>query len=223
MNKIVDEIFKLYSPKFDKLVEFGFKKKNNEYFYEKTILGGQFELKFKTDSLGKIEAKVFDAQFGDEYILFLFDDIGEFAIKVRNEYEKTLIEIRDVCFEKEVFKSEQAKQIIEYIRKKYGDELEFLWEKFSDNAIWRRKDNKKWYGLLVVLSKRKLGLNSDEISDIIDLRIEPDKIDEIVDNKFYFKGYHMNKKHWITIPLDSSVTTKTIFNLIDRSYELANK
>lgn len=37
---------------------------------------------------------------------------------------------------------------IEYVRKKYGDELEFLWTKFPDNAAWRRKDNRKWYGVL---------------------------------------------------------------------------
>ena len=32
--------------------------------------------------------------------------------------------------------------IIKYVRESYGDELEFLWKKFPDNAVWRRKDNK---------------------------------------------------------------------------------
>ena len=38
----------------------------------------------------------------------------------------------------------------------YCDELEFLWQKFPDNAVWRRKDNKKWYGALLTVSKEKL-------------------------------------------------------------------
>jgi len=32
-------------------------------------------------------------------------------------------------------------------------------------------------------------------------------------------GYHMNKKHWNTILLDSSVPDKEIFSWIDHSYE----
>lgn len=28
--------------------------------------------------------------------------------------------------------------VIEYVREKYRDELEFLWEKSPDNAVWHR-------------------------------------------------------------------------------------
>ena len=113
--------------------------------------------------------------------------------------------------------------IIEYVRKKYGDELEFLWEKFPDNAIWRRKDNKKWYGALLTVSKRKLGIDSDEIIEIIDLRMKPEDIEKRVDMKKYFPGYHMNKKHWITICLDKTVPYEEICSRIDESYVLAVK
>ena len=113
--------------------------------------------------------------------------------------------------------------IIEYVRKKYGDELEFLWEKFPDNAIWRRKDNKKWYGALLTVSKRKLGIDSDEIIEIIDLRMKPEDIEAKADKLKYFRGYHMNKKHWITICLDDTVSVEEIQQGIDESYTLAIK
>ncbi|MDE6583203.1 MAG: MmcQ/YjbR family DNA-binding protein, partial [Clostridia bacterium] len=127
------------------------------------------------------------------------------------------------CFEKNIFKSRQAKEIIEYVRNQYGDELEFLWEKFPTAAIWRRKDNKKWYATLLVISKRKLGVDSDEVIDIIDLRIETEKLEKVVDKKSFFEGYHMNKKHWVTICLDDSVPTKEIIDYLNQSYKLAEK
>ncbi len=73
---------------------------------------------------------------------------------------------------------------------------------------------------LLMVSKNKLGLNSDEIVDIIDLKMLPENIEEIVDNEKYFFGYHMNKKHWITIILDGSVEIEKIYELIDISYNL---
>ena len=48
-----------------------------------------------------------------------------------------------------------------------------------ENAIWRNKINKKWYSALLIISERKLGLESDKIIDIIDLRYSKDKIKEI--------------------------------------------
>lgn len=33
-------------------------------------------------------------------------------------------------------------------------------------------------------------------------------------------GYHMNKKHWITVLMDGSVTDKLLKQWIDRSYDL---
>ena len=35
-----------------------------------------------------------------------------------------------------------------------------------------------------------------------------------------FPGYHMNKKHWITVLVDGSIPDKTIYEWIDQSYEL---
>ena len=63
--------------------------------------------------------------------------------------------------------SKQSKELIDYIRKTYGDELEFLWKKFPKNAIWRRKDTQKWYGIVLTVSKKKLGLPDDESVEIL--------------------------------------------------------
>ena len=76
---------------------------------------------------------------------------------------------------------------------------------------------------LLTVSKRKLGINSDEVVEIIDLRIKPDEIENLIDNEKYYPGYHMNKKHWFTVILDGCVSIKDICSKIDESYRLAVK
>lgn len=122
-----------------------------------------------------------------------------------------------------MFKSKQAEELITYVRNAYGDELEFLWEKFSGNAVWRRQDTGKWYGVLLTVSKRKLGVASDEMAEILDLRIQPEALEALLDKESYFPGYHMNKKHWFTILLNGSVPLEEICHRIDNSYRLAMK
>jgi len=98
-----------------------------------------------------------------------------------------------------------------------------LWDKFPRNAIWRNKNNNKWYGALLVVDKSKIGISEKGDIEIIDLLLEPEKVERMIDNKKYFAGYHMNKKHWITIKLDGSVGINDIFELIDNSYKLSTK
>ena len=170
-------------------------------------------------------SKLIDLANEDEYILVdIQDSTGEFVGKVRAEYENKLQNIIIKCTKPNVFKSKQAKKIIEYIKEKYNNELEYLWKKFPSNAVWRNKQNNKWYGILLTLSKTKLEkIDSDEIIEIIDLRYQKDKIKDLIDNDKIYPGYHMNKNSWITIKLDNSVDTKKIFKLIDNSYMLSIK
>ena len=72
----------------------------------------------------------------------------------------------------------------------------------------------------MTVSKNKIGIDSNEVVDIIDLKMLPEDIEEIVDNENYFLGYHMNKKHWITIILDGRVEIEEIYEFIDMSYHL---
>ncbi len=55
----------------------------------------------------------------------------------------------------------------------------------------------------------------------ITLKCEPDFAAAlVVEHEAITPGYHMNKRHWITIALDGSVPTELIRDLIEGSYEL---
>ena len=215
------DIFKNKRANEKRLVEYGFKKTPNGYVLTSHFLEGQFSLTVTVDGEG-ISARLTDVFTGDEYTLHLVDDaMGAFVGSVRTEFLARLTEIRDKCFEADDGVGDYARAVMEYIRGKYGDEPEFLWEKTPTNAIWRRKDNSKWYCVLITLARRKLGLDEDGFVEILDLQSPPECIAEIVDGKRYFKGYHMNKKHWMTVCLDGSLPFKEICKRIDESYLLA--
>lgn len=221
MDKI-NAIFKNRKVILTKLEDFGFKKSKTQYKMTKTLSTSGFEMTVSIDKSGKVSAVVSDPDTG-EYTLHLTDSAGSFVGEIREEYERTLSEIAEACFEPDVFKEEQTKRLIEYVRGKYGCELEFLWEKFDDNAVWRRGDTNKWFAAVLTVSRRKLGLDSDEATEIIDLRLPPEEMASLVDGKRYFGGWHMNKKHWYTIVLDGSVEFEELCHRIDVSYSLAVK
>lgn len=206
---------------YKKLLEYGFTKLNTIYSYEKPICDNRFKVIVEISKENQT-SKVIDLLTNEEYVLVdVKNSSGDFVGKVREEYENTLNDIFKNCTTPNIFKSNQAREIIKYIKGKYNDDLEYLWVKFPNNAIWRNKVNNKWYGALLVLNESKLGLKSDKTIDIIDLRYQKDKIKDVIDNKKIFEGYHMNKNNWITIRLDGSMDIKEIFNLIDNSYNLS--
>ena len=220
----IDTLFENLKIKIERLIPFGFYENDNGYTYSTSLVDGQFEMIVTITREGTISAEVIDLALKEPYVLHRVPFAkGAFVGKVREGYKGVLTAIADACCEPDVFKSEDARQVIQYVRGKYQDELQFLWKRFPHNAIFRRKDNAKWYAALLILEKRKLGLDAEGVVDIIDLRIKPEEVGTLVDGKNYFPGYHMNKKHWFTICLDGSVPIEEIFGWVDKSFALAAK
>ena len=205
-----------------KLEEFGFKLINKSYYYHTSLLKNQFKMTIKISLDNSIFTEIIDVETNEAYVLHLLEmKRSGYSEKVYKEYSEVLEKIKKECFEDEIFKANYAKEIINYIKNKYGDELEFLWEKSPKNAVVRRKSSNKWYAVILTISKRKLNLDSDKIIEVINLHNIAEEIEKLIDNKKYFPAYHMNKKYWCTICLDGTVELKEIYKLIDISYELA--
>lgn len=62
----------------------------------------------------------------------------------------------------------------------------------------------------------------DEVPLRANLKCDPDRAIELREefDGLILPGYHMNKQHWNTCILDSSMDPKLIFELIDHSYDL---
>ena len=207
---------------FKKLEEFGFELIDNSYYYYTSLLKNQFKMSVKISLDNSIFTEIIDTETNEPYILHLLEiKRSGYSEKVYKAYSEILAKIQKECFEDEIFKANYTKEIVAYIKNKYGDELEFLWEKSPKNAVVRRKSSKKWYAVILTVSKRKLNLDSDEIIEVINLHNIVEEIKKLIDNKKYFPAYHMNKKYWCTICLDGTVELEEIYKLVDVSYELA--
>lgn len=207
-----------------RLLAYGFVKKDEQYIYSINLMENSFNLNVIIKETNEIEIKIIDIETNDEYTPVYVQSInGGFVGKIRKEYEAVLSDIVEKCTIKDIFKSDYAKKIIKYIAEKYKDEPEYLWDKTPNNAVFREKSTEKWYAALLEVEKSKIGINEEGKIEIIDLKAAPDKIFSLVDNVNYLPGYHMNKKHWFTVKLDGSIPIKTIYTLIDESFNIIKK
>ncbi len=220
MKDVTERFFSRGKVDVNALTDYGFIKNGDVWAYGVNIVG-TMRLTVEIDSVGRVFACVKDTDFDEEYAL-VYDNAAEggFVGTVRSGFEKILRDVAEKCFQKEPCLSSGANAVIEYVRRTYGAEPEYLWEKFPRDAVWRRADNKKWFGALLTVDGTKLGLDSGE-REVLDLRAAPEDIDMLIDGVNYFPGYHMNKKHWITLILDGNLRDEEIFAGIDASFVLA--
>lgn len=218
-----EDIFHRRKLNIEKLQSFGFEMRDSSFEYTVPIMNETFLLTVLVMENGSVDTQLIEKETNEPYVLYKTGAAGSFVGEVRTEIESVLSEIADQCFDFSVFKNDQTLAVIDYVCDIYGDELEYLWEKFPDNAVWRRKDNQKWYGAVLTVSGRKLGLPTEKNLEIIDLRLEKELMVQTIDNVRYFPGWHMNKKNWYTIILDGRIQTEEVCTRIDESYRLAKK
>ena len=116
-------------------------------------------------------------------------------------------------------KISQAQDVISHIEETYPSFAEYLFES-TDTAVFRKGTRKKWFAVVMHISRKTLGLNNDERVDVLNVKLNPDEIALLVDHKGYFPAYHMNKKHWCTIMLDGTLELSEICYRIEQSYHL---
>ena len=113
----------------------------------------------------------------------------------------------------------KREEIYEYVKKQYGTVPEYLWKESPESAVLRHK-NGKWYAVLMQVEKSRLGLEGDTKVDILDVKCDADMVGLLTQTYGFLPGYHMNKKHWISVLLDGSVGEARILDFLDMSYDL---
>ncbi len=218
-----EDIFQRKKCNLERMSAYGFIIKDEKRIYETNIIDGAFKLSVLIAENGNVDTNLIEIENSEPYVLYKTNATGAYVGKVRSAVEAVLIDIANSCYDSSIFKTNQAQMAIEYVRKKYGDEPEFLWTKSPNNAVLRRKDSRKWYAAILTVNGRKIGLNTDKIVEIIDLRMKADDRDNILSREHYYPGWHMNKKSWYTIVFDDCVADEEIKLRITESYELARK
>lgn len=218
---IEQEIFASYHLEKDKLLNYGFESLENIFIYSKNFLNGEFKAQIVVDINGEVSGKVIENAFNEEFLQLRIESFhGGFVGEVREAYKEILIDIRDKCFKKEIFVSNQANRLAKLIKEKYGESPDFPFtdSKYKHLGVFRYQENKKWYGLVMNVNKSVFGEEYKDIYiDVINVRIDENKRNLIINNKNIFPSYHMNKMKWVSILLDESLADFEVMNYIDYS------
>ena len=54
--------------------------------------------------------------------------------------------------------------------------------------------------------------------EIINLKLEPSEIENLLKMDGFYPAYHMNKKSWISIILNDTISDEEILKLVEKSY-----
>ena len=96
------------------------------------------------------------------------------------------------------------RDIEEYAGEHFGSEVEHLWARSPSDGILRRKDNGKWYAVLMTVERKKLGLPGMGRTDILNIKSSELLTGSLLNEKCIIPAYHMNKKKWL-IPANPSI------------------
>ena len=217
-----EKLFSLGEPNNEKLLQNGFARTESGYFRKSELLG--FCLCVSVSENGKVNAELYDAEADAPYTLHLVENAGgAFVGEVRKAYEDALISLAETCFDRAVFKQRLTKELLSIAKERYQEDCEYLWERYPDCGVLRRKDNRKWYAVIMTVAGNKVGLSTDNLVEIVDLRATQEVVNSLVEKRGFAPAWHMNKKSWITLLLDGSVELSTVVEMLDNSRNLAAK
>ena len=215
------EIFKAYQFNSKKAKEYGFLENQGVWTYSSTILQGDFLMKITVED-SDLTFQVFDQETGELYPQVHMESMrGTFVGSVREACLEVLYEIRKSCFDVQDFIYPQTKRIMTRVQEKYENQLEYLWEKSPDTAILRHENNQKWYAVLMKISWDKLEKGREGLVEAVNLK--HDQVSDLLVKKGIYPAFHMNKRYWISVPLDDSLSDEEMLELIEKSWNLTLK
>ena len=215
------EIFKAYQFNSKKAKEYGFVENQGVWTFSSTILQGDFLVRVIVVD-GVLGLQVYDQETGDLYPQVHMKRMrGTFVGSVREACLEVLYDIRKACFEVQEFLCPQTKRIMTLVQENYEDQLEYLWEKSPDTAVLRHDDNQKWYAVLMKISWEKLDKSREGQVDVVNLK--HDQVADLLVEKGIYPAFHMNKRYWISLPLDDTLSDEQILELFERSWFLTSK
>ena len=215
------EIFKAYQFNKEKAHTYGFVENQGVWTYNTTILQGDF-LMMVTVEDGDLSFHVYDQETGDLYPQVHMESMrGTFVGTVREACLEVLYSIRKACFEVQEFLCPQTKRIMALVQEKYGNQLEYLWEKSPDTAVLRHEDNQKWYAILMRIPWDRLDKGREGLVEAVNLK--HDQVADLLSQNGIYPAFHMNKRYWISLPLDDTLTDEKVLELFERSWFLTSK
>lgn len=100
----------------------------------------------------------------------------------------------------------------------YGTPPDYPFEEDFETAVLRHTGNRKWYAIAMRVSRRKFGFDSDQVIDVVNLKLPTEMFGSFGAADGIYPAYHMNKLHWISVLLPDASEELLRF-LVDVSFE----
>lgn len=166
----------------------------------------------------ELHAEVYDAQLREPYTPFHVPGAnGSFVSSIREEVEELLEDMVQQCIDGNPYRT----RILDYVAERYQSYPQFPWKSAPEHGTLKTAKG-KWYGVIMHIPYRSLGIDVDGMTDVCNLKNCPEFIQELIDYKCFYPAYHMNKTYWFTILLDQKLSWKQLQKLIDESYRLVS-
>ena len=111
-------------------------------------------------------------------------------------------------------------EIFRFADRIWGTKPEYLWASSPDAAVLRHSENRKWYAIIMRVSRSAFGLSGGGETDVLNVKCDPLMTGSLLRKKGILPAYHMNKQYWISILLDGTVSLSEIEGLLRMSYSV---
>ena len=109
-------------------------------------------------------------------------------------------------------------QFLEHCLDTYSTSPDYPFDDWMESAVLRHEDNRKWYAIVMRVSRSKFGLESDEVIDVVNLKLPTEMFGSFGAADGVYPAYHMNKLHWISVLLPDAPEDVVQF-LVNVSFE----
>ena len=92
-------------------------------------------------------------------------------------------------------------EFLSYCLSTHGTLPDYPFDEDFETAVLRHADNRKWYAVVMRVSRRKFGFDSDEVIDVVNLKLPTEMFGSFGAADGVYPAYHMNKLHWISVLL----------------------
>ncbi|MDO4192527.1 MAG: MmcQ/YjbR family DNA-binding protein [Erysipelotrichaceae bacterium] len=214
------DLFSHLRPSEQDMTAYGFRKTDHGHVYEHEFMDGRFRAVITVRSDGNVSGKVMDTELDEEYIqVHVPGAIGSFAAAVKEEYIAILEDIARHCFYSVPFVSDQANRLSEQIFELWHDRPEYTFQD-KNYVVFRHQENEKWYALFMRIDADKILAGASGQIDIVNLKTPDDRISSLHSVNGIYPAWHMNRKHWITVILDDTLSDAEIMKLLETSHDL---
>ena len=109
-------------------------------------------------------------------------------------------------------------QFLEYCLSTHSTSPDYPFDEDFETVVLRHADNRKWYAIAMRVSRRKFGFDSDEVIDVVNLKLPIEMFGSFGAADGVYPAYHMNKLHWISVLLPDAPDDVVQF-LVNVSFE----